>query len=170
MRVSLATPGEAEEIAALVNSAYRGDSSRAGWTTEADLLQDVRTDAEVLRRDMDPSRGKAILCFREGDSDEIIGCVYLSLTEDEDELSCYLGMLTVKPTLQARGHGRALLDESENFARNWGAKRMTMQVIAARDTLLAWYERRGYSHTGVIKDFPNRPDLKFVILEKRLTF
>ena len=33
-----AQDSELEAVAALVNSAYRGDSSRVGWTTEADYL------------------------------------------------------------------------------------------------------------------------------------
>jgi hypothetical protein len=52
-----------------------------------------------------------------------------------------------------------------------------MTVIQVRDTLIAWYERRGYSLTGETKPFPygddrfGRPlrnDLHFVVLEKTL--
>lgn len=168
MKLALARPEEAEELAQLVNSAYRGDSSRAGWTTEADLLQDVRTEPHILRGYMQPERGQAMLTLREDGSEEIIGCVYLALSEKDGEVNCYLGMLTVKPVIQARGHGRFILEGAEDFARNWGATRMHMQVVTVRDTLLAWYERRGYRKTGVIKDFPNHPELKFCILDKNL--
>jgi GNAT superfamily N-acetyltransferase len=168
MILTLARPEEAEEIARLVNSAYRGESSRAGWTTEADLLDDVRTEPEIIRNDMDPNRGKAILCLRESGQTEIIGCVYLSLIDEEDDLTCYLGMLTVKPTIQARGRGRFILEESEKFARNWGAVKITMNVISVRDTLIQWYQRRGYSLSGKTKAFHNHPELQFIILEKNL--
>ena len=43
-----ATEDDVPALVRLVNSAYRGDSSRAGWTTEADLLGGVRIDAERL--------------------------------------------------------------------------------------------------------------------------
>jgi GNAT superfamily N-acetyltransferase len=168
MTLTLARIEEAEEIAKLVNSAYRGDSSRAGWTTEADLLNDVRTEAHVLRGYMNPQRGQAILVLREEGRAEIIGCVYLALMEHEGGLSCYLGMLTVKPTIQAKGHGRFILEGAEEFARNWGARKMHMQVITVRDALIAWYERRGYAKTDEVKDFPNHPELQFRILEKNL--
>src|SRR4051794_13241714 len=39
-----AGPADLGAIVALVESAYRGESSRAGWTTEADLLDGQRTD------------------------------------------------------------------------------------------------------------------------------
>jgi GNAT superfamily N-acetyltransferase len=168
VKLTLAHIEDAGEIAELVNSAYRGDSSRAGWTTEADLLDDVRTEAHILRGYMNPQRGQAILVLREESRAEIIGCVYLALMEREGGLSCYLGMLTVKPVIQAKGHGRFILEGAEEFARNWGARKMHMQVITVRDSLIAWYERRGYTKTGVIKEFPNHPELKFCILEKTL--
>lgn len=168
MNLRLAVHEEADEIAALVNSAYRGDSSRAGWTTEADLLNDVRTNAETLRGFMAVERGHALLVLREDDSDEIIGCVYLSLAHGMEDGCCYLGMLTVKPTIQARGLGRFILEESEKFARNWGASRMHMQVITVRRTLIEWYLRRGYRKTGLVKEFPGHPELAFCILDKAL--
>lgn len=168
MKLTLARIEEAEEIAALVNSAYRGDSSRAGWTTEADLLEDVRTEAHVLRGYMNPRRGQAILVLREETAAEIIGCVYLALMEREGGISCYLGMLTVKPVIQAKGYGRFILEGAEEFAREWGALGMHMQVITVREELLAWYERRGYRRTGATKEFPGHPELKFCILEKNL--
>lgn len=169
MKLTLAVHEEAEELAKLVNSAYRGDSSRAGWTTEADLLNDVRTEPHILREYMNPQRGHAMLVLREDNSKEIIGCVYLMLTEKEGVISCYLGMLTVKPVIQAKGHGRFILEGAEEFARNWGASRMHMQVVTVRDTLIAWYERRGYKKTGAVKDFPNHPELQFLIMDKDLT-
>jgi hypothetical protein len=43
-----AATSEAPVLVALINSAYRGDSSKAGWTTEADLLGGQRVDVEGL--------------------------------------------------------------------------------------------------------------------------
>jgi hypothetical protein len=53
---------------------------------------------------------------------------------------------------------------------------MEMQVIAQRDELIAWYERRGYALTGETRPFPydeqrytpKREDLAFVVLAKGL--
>jgi ribosomal protein S18 acetylase RimI-like enzyme len=160
---------ELEQVVRLVNSAYRGDSSRAGWTTEADLLDGQRTDAETLRAEL---REGAILGMRE--DSELMGCVYLSNPQDGQ---CYLGMLTIHPQHQAGGLGRALLQRAEELARHQGARSVCMTVLHMRKSLLAWYERRGYKSTGETKPFPygderfglpRRPDLHFLVLKKDL--
>jgi hypothetical protein len=48
-----ATLSDVADLVALIESAYRGEVSRAGWTTEADLLDGQRTDeremAQIVR-------------------------------------------------------------------------------------------------------------------------
>lgn len=195
-----ARPEDADELAVLVNSAYRGDSSRKGWTTEADLLDGQRTNANGLREEIergDREGTRVILCLREvaGESDTtslILACVSLERCASAGAgagaasgaepgnlgVTCYLGMLTVMPPLQAGGIGRILLEGAENFARErWGARRMILGVIQLREELIAWYERRGYVRTGETKPFPygneafglpRRTDLHFAMFEKPL--
>jgi ribosomal protein S18 acetylase RimI-like enzyme len=135
---------------ALVESAYRGEASRAGWTTEADFLDGQRTDADELSA-LVRGEDTRILLAHEGA--DLVGCVLL---RDEGS-SAYLGMLSVRPNLQSSGIGRALLDEAERVARTELGKRvMRMRVISLRDSLLAWYERRGYVRTGATEPFPLR--------------
>lgn len=163
---------DAEAIAALVNSAYRGDSSRAGWTTEADLLGGQRTDAEEIAQLVGREGSVLLLCLRAG---ELVGSVYV---ERMDDATAYLGMLVIRPVLQGQGLGRCLMDEAERFARaEWGAARMQMQVITLRPELIAWYERRGYRRTGETRPFPASDPrfglpkvagLQFGVLEKPL--
>ena len=43
-----ATAADIPALHALIESAYRGEVSRAGWTTEADLLDGQRTDPDDL--------------------------------------------------------------------------------------------------------------------------
>lgn len=166
------TPTDYEELAALVNSAYRGESSRAGWTTEADYLAGQRTSPANLRRDLCDPATRTVLCMFE--NGKIIACVYL---EKKDEETCYLGMLTVKPDMQDRGLGRVMLEAAEDFARQWGMKRMILGVLCTRDSLMAWYERRGYRRDGVRYPFPYgdpdfgdplRDDLDFIRFAKNL--
>lgn len=166
-----ATSADVEALAALVNSAYRGDSSRAGWTTEAGLLDGQRTDPESLRAAL-AAPGTVILVFEE--ADRLDACVHLERRGD----GCYVGMLTVRPTLQAGGLGRRLLAAAEDFAREeWQARAAQMTVIVQRSELIAWYERRGYARTGESRPFPygdprfglpRRDDLRFEVLEKLL--
>jgi GNAT superfamily N-acetyltransferase len=86
-----------------------------------------------------------------------------------------LGLLTVRPDLQNRQLGRTLLRAAEEFAKELGAHRIHMTVVNVRTTLIAWYERRGYTLTGETQPFPYgderfgrplRDDLHFVVLEK----
>jgi len=167
-------PHEFPAVAALVNSAYRGESSRAGWTTEADYLDGQRTDAETLAQDLAAKPGAALLLLRDEPGGPILGTVWV---EPGDLGSWYLGMLTVAPTLQAGGRGRGLLADAEAYIRDRGGRRVEMTVVSIRDTLIAWYARRGYQPTGEVRPFPygdsrfgepRRDDLAFVVLAKDL--
>ncbi len=155
-------------VATLVNSAYRGESSRQGWTTEADFLDDLRTTEDALRADLAANPDARLLLLRDTPDGPPLGCVWLT----PGEPAWSLGLLTVRPDLQDRQLGRALLAGAESLAREHGAGRMRMRVIAVRDTLLAWYRRRGYEPTGEVEPFAHgdepRPDLRFVVLEKAL--
>lgn len=168
-----ATASDAAALAQLVNSAYRGDSSRAGWTTEADLLGGQRTDEAALCDFVAaPPDSRLMLIARTGEA--LLACVQLERRGE----TAYLGMLTVAPTRQAGGLGRRLLEEAETqVVSRWGSRVMEMTVIAQRAELIAWYERRGYRRTGETAPFPygdarfglpQRADLHFVVLRKAL--
>ena len=138
-----------ESVVALVNSAYRGESSRAGWTTEADLLGGQRTDAEEVSHLIWLDGSLILLCLC---NDEIIGSLHM---EKLDAATAYMGMLVIKPMLQGQGRGSRFMDAAENIARvEWGATRMQIQVITLRHELIAYYQRRGYWCTGEIRSFP----------------
>jgi ribosomal protein S18 acetylase RimI-like enzyme len=161
-------------VAALVNSAYRGETSRQGWTTESDYLDGQRTDVDSLRRDLASQPGARILTLRDTPGGDLLGSVWL---EPAGDGAWYVGMLTVRPDLQDRQLGRGLITAVETLAREAGVTRLRMTVINIRDTLIAWYERRGFALTGETLPFPYddqrfgiplRDDLAFVVLEKTL--
>jgi len=162
-----ATAKDAPELDVLVNSAYRGDSSRQGWTTEADLLDGTRTDAAGIE-DIINKPGYVILTYVE--NGEILGCVELHI----ENKKLYLGMLTVRPHLQGKGIGKDLLKAAEAEARSKKCKSIFMTVISVRQELIDWYLRHGYKHTGERKPFAfNDPrfgqpkkQLEFLVLEK----
>lgn len=140
---------DAPAIVALVNSGYRGESSKKGWTTEADLLGGQRTDEGKVREMIVAKDSRIEAAF--DDAGALLAVVHL---KKEADGSCYLGMLTVDPARQAGGTGKAMLAHSEAVARAWGCRRMRMTVISVRSELLAYYERRGYARTGVTEPFP----------------
>lgn len=168
----LARPGDAAALQPLVHRAYRGDSAREGWTHEADLLGGQRIDAADLESLIADPTQAVIVAEASGAA---VGCVQVS---DKGNGLAYLGMLTVDPTLQGSGLGRALIDEAERTARGQlGATRMEMTVIVQRTELIAWYVRRGYALTGERRPFPatdprfglpKRDDLEFVVLARTL--
>jgi ribosomal protein S18 acetylase RimI-like enzyme len=173
-----AQPADLPELAALVNAAYRGESARLGWAHEGDIIGGQRTDVDSLAADLAGPNPSTILCLRKQDDGPILACVFLEKMATPDQPTrCYLGMLSVSPTLQDSGLGRAMLEAGERQASAWGAATVTMTVIHLRDTLIAWYERRGYRRTGETEPFPygderfgipRRDDLYFVVLEKAL--
>jgi ribosomal protein S18 acetylase RimI-like enzyme len=149
--VTIATDDEIDAVVALVNSAFRGDSSRLGWTTEADFLGGQRTDAETLRAELAAKPGAVVLVLRDAPAGPMLGCVRV---EPATEEKWYLGMMTIDPRQQDRKLGRTLLGAAERFVAERGARRMRMSVIGIRSELIAWYERRGYVRSGETVEFP----------------
>lgn len=176
LRFRTAVPADTDAIVALVESAYRGDASRAGWTTEADLLDGRRTGADEVMSCMERPDSRIVLAEKPGEEaqPELLGCAHLAAEGGAG----YFGMFSVRPGLQGAGIGKALLAEAERVVRDeWRLPTMKMTVIDVRDELIAFYERRGYRRTGVTKPFPygderfgipRRNDLRFEVLEKAL--
>lgn len=153
---------DASALSLLVNSAYRGDSSRQGWTTEADLLDGTRTDKNAIEAIIQRP-GTVILKYTE--EKNIIGCVELLIQDGK----LYLGMLTVEPGTQGKGVGKKLLKAAEDYAHNKNCRSIYMTVISIRTELIDWYKRHGYSETGEKKPF-NFGDPRFGIPKKKLEF
>jgi GNAT superfamily N-acetyltransferase len=168
----LATTADASTLAGLVNSAYRGDSSRAGWTTEADLIGGQRVDVEGLVETI--ARPGNVILLHELDRAPV-ACIHLERTGED----CCLGMLTTRPAVQGEGLGRQMLEAAERWAiEHWSSQTMYMTVIVQRIELIGWYERRGYRRTGERRAFPygderfglpRRDDLAFEVLRKPLS-
>lgn len=150
IRFQTATINDTENLAELVNSAYRGDSSKQGWTTEADLLDGQRTDSPSLNALIETPQNQFELVF-EGKSLKLLGSVHL-IHERPDTL--YFGMLSVDPSLQGQGFGKILLQHAEDVARSYGCKKLRCTVIPARHELIEFYKRRGFKETGKFEDFP----------------
>ena len=150
IRFQTATIEDAPKLSDLVNSAYRGDSSKQGWTTEADLLDGQRTDPQSLITDIETPHYQFELAF-EGRSSNLMGSIQL-IKELPDTL--YFGMLTVDPTLQGQGVGKILLAHAESVAKAYGFKKLRCVVIPSRTELVEFYKRRGFKETGNFEDFP----------------
>ena len=163
--IRLTTPSDLPRLHAVIERAYRGESARAGWTHEGDLLEGARTDAATLEAILADPDARLIIALN-GDSP--IGCVQVT---DRGDGLCYLGLLCVEPLLQTGGLGKHLLEAAETLARDtFGALAMEMTVIDSRVELIAYYERRGYARTPERRDFPFpvTPPLHMTVLVKSL--
>ncbi|HET7569300.1 MAG TPA: GNAT family N-acetyltransferase [Gammaproteobacteria bacterium] len=167
-----AEPADVAAIHGLVESAYRGEASRAGWTTEADFLDGQRIDCEGIRDAIGKPDSYVLLAERD---DVTVACAHIERRGD----ACYFGMFAVRPEMQGAGLGKALLTEAERRAQAlWQSQTMRMTVIDLREDLIAWYLRRGYRRTGEHAPFPygqerfgipRRDDLRFEWLVKEIS-
>jgi len=170
MSISKAATTDIPALLQLVNSAYRGEASAKGWTTEAHLLKgELRTDETILLKQLN-DKDAAVLKFTNDDG-EIAGCVYLH----KQNSKLYLGLLSVSPTAQSQGIGKKLLAASEQYAEENNCYTIFMTVISVRHELIAWYKRLGYTDTGEKKPFPVEErfgiptqELEFIVLEKKI--
>ncbi len=171
LRFRRAVVADAPDIHHLVESAYRGEKSRAGWTTEADFLDGQRTDEDQIRALIEDQSSAILLAEADG---ELLGCCYL--VEHEEEV--HFGMFAVRPLRQGAGIGRQLMAEAERLVRSDSpGKSMHLTVLNVRPELIAWYERRGYHLTGETEVFPygderfgipKRADLVLLVMRKTL--
>ena len=173
--LAAAADADVPAIAALINFAFRDGGADAGWTSEAAHFEGNRTSEAMLREDIKANADAALLMWRRPPDGALIGCVWL---EPEGDGNWYLGSLTIDPRHQNDGLGRKLLAAAENWIRARGGRNIRMTVVNVRDTLIAWYVRRGYALTGETEPFPyddirfgipKRDDFHFVVLRKRLT-
>lgn len=165
-----------DRIVTLVNSAYRGETGKKGWTTESDLLDGQRTDSESIA-DIINKEDSVILIAEDEEADAeaetLVGCVHL----EKQGTDLHLGMLTVSPNYQNKKIGKMLLSEAEAFADFWDCTHVAIEVITQRSELIAWYEKRGFVPTGEFKEFPmDNPkfgipkvsELRFQIMKKKV--
>lgn len=162
---------DAQRIVTLIESSYRGESGRRGWTTESDLIAGQRTDIEEIQQLLEHPTALFLSAWIDN---RLVACCLL----DNQAPAAYFGMFAVDPSTQGQGLGDTMLQAAERYAqKNWNTKKMTMSVIWVRAELIAWYQRRGYQKTEQQLPFPYenpragtplRDDLYFIVLEKEL--
>lgn len=170
-----ATEADYAEIIDLANLAYRGrEGTKPSWNVEQGIVGGQRLNDSLLREELAAKEDGALLVYRDDPQGPLLGTAWLN---PEDDGAWSLGLVTIRPELQNQQLGRRLLDAVENYARQRGAKLIVIGVLHVRETLIAWYERRGYRKTGETEPYPTddprfgtplRENLHFVIMEKAL--
>ncbi|WP_223538157.1 GNAT family N-acetyltransferase [Pseudomonas sp. GL-B-16] len=159
------------DVVSLLNRAYRGDGDEAGWTTEAGLISGDRISQETLRAEIAEKSHATLLVWKQ--HEKVLGCVWVEPMNDH---TWYLGSLAIDPQTQNAQFGRRLLSAAEHWCQARGAQAIHMTVLEARETLIAWYERRGYCKNGETEHFPYedcrfgtpiKPGLRFAVMTKK---
>ncbi len=168
---SIAQMSDIPDMVALIDSVYRGENSRKGWTTEADFLDGQRTDKELIQREMSKPDSLFLLIREQG---RLLASVHL----EKRETYAYLGMLSVDVNVQNKQLGRRILEYAEGFIQSeWNLFELRITVLHLRPELIAWYERRGFKLTGAAYEFPRDvrmgqpkvPHLELLEMQKILT-
>ena len=170
MPISIAEEKNISSLVSLMDSAYRGESSKQGWTSEADLfIGNKRTDDTTLYKLI--TKPCSVFLKYTNEEGIIEGCVYLHKKESK----LYLGMFSVSPAAQGKGIGKKLLAAADEYAKEHNCNSIYMTVITVRHELIAWYEKHGYQRTGKVLPFPvderygtpTQP-LEMMVLEKQV--
>jgi GNAT superfamily N-acetyltransferase len=166
----IASAGDSNRITSLVNSVYRGENSKKGWTTEADFLEGIRITEEKIKEIIQSEKDIIILALED---QKLTGCVHL---ENARQYS-YLGMLSVDVNCQDKGIGKILITECERYTKEvFRLNEIRMKVISRRTELIEYYKRRGYLLTGEKESFDStegtfgtpKEKLYFITLVKNL--
>lgn len=148
---------DAEPVAKLINSAYRGETSRKGWTTEADILDGLRTTTAEVGKMI--NRDDAFILIGVV-NDEIVATISCERQVIAFKHTVHFGMIAVKPSLQNKGHGKDMINAAETMTkREWRVAGFHMTVISLRQEVIEFYERLGYARTGEFEEFPENPTL-----------
>lgn len=127
-----AKPEDAAAVSSLINDAFR---------SERFFSDEDRTNPDEVR---DLIKKGIFLLAEEGE--KLIACVYLEPRGDR----YYLGLLSVETSRQKSGLGSFLMNASEDYARQHGARAMDLQIVNVRTELPAYYRRFGYAETGSV--------------------
>jgi GNAT superfamily N-acetyltransferase len=98
----------------------------------------------------------------------LTGCVYVEPLGER----AYLGLLSVDPSLQRSGIGKALMNAAEDHCRLAGCAFVDLRVVNLREELPGFYRKLGYVESGTAP-FPEEVVTKlpchFVVMSKQLT-
>lgn len=147
---------DAAAMSQLVNRAYRGETSRKGWTTEADILDGIRATTKDIAEIINASDQFMLM----GELDQkIVACIQCQKQAYDGQSVAQFGMIAVEPSKQNRGHGKDLIQAAEAITkREWGVAGFAMLVITRRTDIIDFYQRLGYEPTHTYVDFPVNPE------------
>lgn len=136
-------------LQAVIQRAYRGRSASASWSHEGELPEGER----VSRGDLETLLGAASSRLSVA---EIAGRVVgSSLVVEVAPGQCEIRLVSVDPSVQAKGVGGQLLGHAEVLAiEAFAASHAVIEVLEHKSRLIAYYQRRGYRQAEGSRPYP----------------
>ncbi|WP_240007321.1 GNAT family N-acetyltransferase [Pseudaquidulcibacter saccharophilus] len=142
-----ANANDIARIEYLVETTYRGEDSKKGWTTEFNLLAGTRLQKGEIAAALADKANQFFVAERDN---IVVGVICVNKNGDWIEF----GKFSVDPEMQGLGIGKMLIAKVEDFVRNiWGADKLKLSVISIRKELVDFYARYGFKDTGQRIDF-----------------
>jgi GNAT superfamily N-acetyltransferase len=131
---SVAAATDVDDIVALAQSAYRGEGSKQGWTTEAELLDGQRTNAadvlalitgayvlKPVEANLPSAEPNSVILILRDDTGRLITSCNVALSNPHGHAldgprSAYFGLFSVAPDLQNAGIGKRMMTAAEDYA------------------------------------------------------
>jgi ribosomal protein S18 acetylase RimI-like enzyme len=136
---------QSQTISDLINLTYRGET---GWTRETHIIQGARTNRYEIEAALLRPNAHFLVTYQ---AQLLASCIFVAKENEH----AYLGFFSVHPSLQEKGLGKHVLEQTEVFAmKTMGVRKFVMFVVSQRRELIAFYERRGYLRTGRIEAYP----------------
>ncbi|KAJ9488798.1 hypothetical protein VN97_g4481 [Penicillium thymicola] len=168
----VATEKDAAQLQQLVESAFRAEDSRKGWTDDLGLSSSFHLDVQDILAMI--NKLDSVMLMATDDQNTLVGSIG---TSKRDANQARLYMLAVDTSVQRGGIGRQILAYAEDYCQQtWGVTTLGLNALSNREELISWYSRRGYKPTGETSPFPREKfenlvlpgDLCFVEFEKVL--
>jgi GNAT superfamily N-acetyltransferase len=152
--VRAATDADVPAITALVNAAF---------AVERRFVDRDRTNVDEIAG----MRAKGTFFVLDAEDGTLLASVYLERRGDR----AYLGMLSIQPSQQGRGLGRAMMAAAEAQVRAWGCRGIDIRILSLRTELPPFYLALGFVETGrtdVVDDPFTREPYYFILMSKGL--
>jgi N-acetylglutamate synthase-like GNAT family acetyltransferase len=149
MTIRDATPGDIPLLTRLIRDSFQDVAERFQLTPENAAKHPSNCEPAWVQSAIE----KGVRYYLLLNADTPCGCVAIERANPE---VCYLERLSVLPEFRKKGFGEALLRHAVAEARDAGACRIEIGIIAAQTDLRDWYMKFGFSlkNTVCFKHLP----------------
>jgi GNAT superfamily N-acetyltransferase len=148
----VASGADAPAIVSLVNAAF---------AVERAFVDRDRTALDEIQAML----GRGTFLVADGADGTLLACMYLERRGQR----VYVGMLSIQPTEQGRGLGRAMMAAAEAQCRAWDCEAIDIRILNLRSELPPFYRKLAFVETGrtdIVEDPLSRVPYYFILMSK----